>query len=219
MRNMLKDPCIVVGCPRNRTSLVMQILHICGANLGKVIGQTKANPYGAGQLENRAIVDQVQKPWLKKHGFDPKGQYPLPPPDFAEVDPQRRSQVERILQEQGFITERPFFKQLKATLDWVAWDYSFPEATWIIVRRNDESVINSCMSPKAPFMSAFNTVKDWQWWIDEHKTRLDQIKNYCHSVYEIDTDKIVDEDLSQVEPVIEELNLTWKPKDIRQNLA
>ena len=75
------------------------------------------------------------------------------------------------------------------------------------------------MSPKAPFMSAFNTAKDWQWWIDEHKTRLDQIKNYCHLVYELNTDRIVEGDSLQLKPVIEELNLTWRFKNTRQNLV
>lgn len=212
------DPVIVTGCARSRTSLVMQILQICGANLGQTIGKTRANPQG--QLENTAIINQVQKPWLKRHGFDTKGQNPLPPPDFNEVDPQRRSQVERILQEQGFTNERPFFKDAKACLDWRAWAYSFPKATWIIVRRSDEGIIQSCLNKaKAPFMSAFNKADGWQWWIDQHKVRFQDIKNYCHPVYEIDTDLIVDMDFSQLKPVIEELGLTWKPEDIRRNLV
>ena len=210
------DPCIITGCARSRTSLVMQILQISGAFLGSVIGVTGANPQG--QLELRQIIDQVQKPWLKQHGFDPKGQYPLPPEDFDSIDPHRRQQVEKIFAEQGF-TERPFFKDAKACLDWVAWNYAFPDAIWIIVRRNEEGIIKSCLSPKAPFMSAFNNEKGWRWWVHEHIKRFEQIKANCKYIYEIDTDKIVAEDFSEIKPLVEDLGLVWDEEKTRKNLA
>jgi hypothetical protein len=196
----------------------MQTLELCGAYLGQVIGSTKANPQG--QKENRYIIDHVQKPWLKKHGFDSKGQYPLPPEDFDAKDPTRRDFVERVFEEQNFpYGTRPIFKDAKACLDWVAWDYSFPNAIWVIVRRDDDGIIKSCMSPKAPFMSAFNDKKGWQWWINEHKKRLEQIKHNCKYVYEIDTDLLVTGYFDEIRQLVNDLDLEWNPIQVRKNLA
>lgn len=215
---MYKEPCIVTGCPRSRTSLVIQTLELCGAQIGQVIGATKANPQG--QKENTYIINNVQKPWLKEHGFDPKGQYPLPPEDFNAVDPARRGYVERIFEEQNIpYGTRPVFKDAKACLDWAAWNYSFPNAVWVIVRRSDEGIIKSCMSPKAPFMSAFKNEKDWQWWIDEHKKRFEQIKRHCKYVYEIDTDLLVKGYLDKIRQLVDDLDLNWNPIQVRKNLV
>jgi hypothetical protein len=56
--------------------MTMQMLQLSGLFLGKVIGKTRANPQGQGQLENHEIISNIIKPELKAHGYDPKGQRP-----------------------------------------------------------------------------------------------------------------------------------------------
>lgn len=212
----MNDPIIVTGCARSRTSLVMQTLKICGAWLGEVVEKTKANPNG--QLENVEIIREVQKPFLRKHGFDQKGQYPLPPENFSEVDSERKQKVESILKKQGLKDQTPVFKDAKACLDWVAWNYAFPDAVWVIVRRPDEGIIKSCLSSKAGFMDKFQDVEGWQWWVDQHKIRFEQIKQNCRNVFEIDTDRIVNKDFSEIKPLIKQLGLKWKEDKILSNI-
>ncbi len=213
----MQDPIIITGCARSRTSLIMQIFKICGAYLGEVIYKTPANR--RGQLENRQIIDKIQKPFLKKHGYDPKGQKPLPPSNFSEIDPDRKANLEQILAKQRFPNDkRLVFKDAKACLDWVAWNYSFPKAIWVIVRRSDNGIIDSCLSPKASFMCVYKTRQDWQSWIDKHKKRFEQIKTNCNA-YEIDTDRIVKKDFIKIKHLITNLGYKWKEQAVVNNLS
>ncbi len=213
---MFKNPIIITGCPRSRTSLVMQILEISGLFLGNVIGATRANPQG--QKENREVIDKIVKPELKKHGYDPKGQHPIPPIDFYCNDPERKQKVFSILEKQGLKNDQKWAMKLcKATLNWQGWDAAFPEATWIIVRRNDKDIIKSCMSPKAAFMDKYNTPDGWQWWVNEHYKRFELIQKHCNT-YEIDTDKLINKDFTQLRVIIDALDLKWKPDKIEAQI-
>lgn len=211
---MYKDPLIITGVPRSRTSLTMQLLQISGLFLGKVSGVTKANPIPPGQMENTEVINKVVKPELKAHGYDPKGQYPVPPIDFCDLNPQKRQQVLSIMKSQGLKEEANWgVKLCKSVWNFAGWSYAFPNATWIIVRRRDEDIIKSCMSPKASFMNAYNTPDGWQWWINEHYKRFELIKQNC-TAYELDTDAVVNKDFTQLKAIIEAVGLKWKPDRI-----
>src|SRR6056297_784247 len=207
---MYKDPLIVCGVPRSRTSLTMQLLQISGLFLGKVSGVTKANPIPPGQMENTEIINKVVKPELRAHGYDPKGQYPVPPIDFCDLNPQKRQQVLSIMKSQGLKENMDWgVKLCKSVWNWQSWHHAFPDATWIIVRRRDEDIIKSCMSPKAAFMDKYNTPDGWQWWINEHYERFELIKRDCIA-YELDTDAVINKDFTQLKAIIEAIGLNWK---------
>lgn len=199
------DPIIVTGCARSRTSLVMQLLEIAGLHLGNVIGATKANPQG--QKENRAIIDQIQKPILKSHGYDPKGQFPIPHLQFDYQDPTLRHKVLNIMKpKEG---QRWGFKDAKACLTWRTWNYSFPDASWIIVRRWKKDIVKSCL--RTSFMDRFQNEEGWAWWVEEHKERFDLIRRNCKHVYEIDTDNLKNAHLHELECIVNEHGLKWLP--------
>ena len=215
---MYKDPLIITGVPRSRTSLIMQLLQISGLFLGKVSGVTKANPIPPGQLENVEIINKVVKPELRAHGYDPKGQYPVPPIDFCDLNPQKRQQVLSIMKSQGLKENMDWgVKLCKSVWNWQSWHHAFPDATWIIVRRRDEDIIKSCMSPKAAFMDKYNTPNGWQWWINEHYERFELIKRDCIA-YELDTDAVVNKDFTQLKAIIEAIGLKWKPDKIEAQI-
>ncbi len=205
----MHNPIIITGAARSRTSFTMQILQLSGMFLGRVIGATKANKWG--QLENTDIIDKVQKPLLRKYGYDHLGQNPLPPPNFKCTYPNLKNKVMEIMKAQGLKDQIWGFKDAKACLTWRAWDEAFPDATWIIVRRNDKDIIKSCL--RTSFMRAYDTEAGWQHWVNEHKIRFDEIKQNCRW-YELNTDQVIKKDLTQLEPIIKGLDLDWKPDKI-----
>ena len=57
--------------------MVAGIINMCGAFGGRMSGPTQNNQ--KGMFENQRIRNEIVKPYLRKSGYDPMGQYPLPP--------------------------------------------------------------------------------------------------------------------------------------------
>ena len=68
-------------------------------------------------------------------------------------------------------------KQAKITLLWKYWHSAYPDAKWVIVRRDKESLLDSLH--RTPFMKAFTRRSEWEPWVDHHLDRIDEIKRNC----------------------------------------
>lgn len=167
---MWDKPIIVTGCARSGTSMVAGVLHLCGAWIGQCTGSTRWNQ--KGQFENEFIRDVMTKPYLKAIGADPMGQNPLPKTIYKSMLPQSWApRVKSAIRSQGYKGDLVWmFKGAKACLIWEVWNNAFPEAQWVIVRREDEKIIDSCM--KTSFMRKRSTREEWQEWIDFHKEKF-----------------------------------------------
>jgi len=205
-------PVIVTGCARSGTSLIAGIFHACGAWMGKVTGPTRWNK--KGQFENEAIRDCLTKPYLKSLGCDPMGQDPLPGAYAVLVEPNWRSRVIKTIKSEGYNGAGIWaFKGAKACLMWPVWYSAFPEARWVIVRRDDEKIIDSCM--KTSFMKKRNTRESWQEWIDHHKICFQQLYESDAYVYEVWSKDLV-EDPIRAKPLVEIVGLHWDYDAVRE---
>ena len=199
------DPIIITGLPRSRTSLVTQIMELSGVFLGQTLGVTKANPHG--QLENIDIINKVQKKHLREYGFDTKGQKPIPPLKWHAPDPNRKQKVFNIMKSHGLEDQIWGFKDAKACLDWRAWHEAFPNAYWIVTERNDADVIKSCL--RTSFMTKYKDIKGWQYWIDEHKKRFQDMFNNLERIKKVNTDNLICYNFDAIEEIIEDLSLNF----------
>ena len=210
----MKDPIIITGAPRSRTSLVTQIVEISGCFLGEVIQATRANPQG--QKENRGIIDKVQKIHLKNHGYDPMGQKPLPPLYFNKPDISRKHRVLEIMKTQGLKDQIWGFKDAKAVLDWRTWEQAFPNIKWIVVRRKDSDIVKSCL--KTSFMRKYNCKAGWQDWLDDYKLRMKDLQENGNNVQTVNTDDLISYKFDKMKEIIENLGLEWKEKKVRNQI-
>ena len=209
------DPIIVTGLPRSRTSMTMQMMELSGLFLGDAIFATAANPQG--QRENRYIIDQIQKPHFKKFKFCPKGQKPLPPLGWYEKDPKRRENVLEIMKGQGLKPGMIWgFKDSKASLDWRAWSVAFPHAFWVVTERKDEYVITSCL--RTSFMDKYKDRNGWQYWIDEHKLRFDDMFKHLKKIRKLNTDDVVAFDFNVLEEIVNAVGLKWDYDKIKNQV-
>lgn len=214
---MWNRPIIVTGCARSGTSLVAGILANCGAWTGRVTGPTRWNR--KGQFENEAIRDELTKPFLKSLGVDPLGQKPLPdsvPPD--RIPSSWRWRVENVLRTQNYPGDVPWmFKGAKACLIWEVWNQAFPEAQWVVVRRDDSRIIDSCM--KTSFMRKRTTREEWQEWVDHHKRKFEEMRNAMPGrVWSVDSKLAVSGNggLDTFKYLVSWLGLTWREKAVRE---
>ena len=181
-------PILITGCPRSGTSLVAAIIAKHGVFAGDTnFGKTKYNPIG--MYENIHIRNKVAKKYLISIGADDKGQDPLP--DRTNPLPIPEDFRENVLDHfriQGWDEECQWFlKEAKMALMWEVWHSAFPDAQWVLVRRNEEDIIKSCQH--TPFMSNRDKVKDWKQWVNYHKDRFKEMKEVL-DIREVWPDKL-----------------------------
>jgi hypothetical protein len=199
----LDRPVIITGIPRSRTSLVAGIFKICGLYMGDICGPTKYNV--KGQFEYPTLIKCIEKEYLIRLGYCPLGQkLPLPPNDIR-IDKDRKNKLLKLFN----IGENVIYgwKDCKSCLTFNSWNYAFPNAIWIIVTRNPDSIINSCLNTN--FMRTYNSYKDWKKWLDQYLIKLDYVKSNAKNWYEINTDELINHNFADIEYIIKKLNLNW----------
>lgn len=210
----MKDPILITGCARSGTSMTAGIINICGAFGGDMFGPNKHNQ--KGMFENKEVRQNVNKPYLKKIGCDPLGQYPLPnnrqvfevsDTDIVEL----RTRVQLIYHHQGYINGEWFYKGAKICLVWYLWHRAFPNAKWIIVRRSAQDIANSCL--RTSFMRAYKDKDGWIKWVRQHQRRFDEMKSAGLNVFEFWPSKAIDGDFDHIREMIYFLNLEYEKNE------
>lgn len=208
------QPVFVLGLPRSGTSMVAGILHLSGCWKGTTFDGSPDNPEGF--FEHVMLREAVNKPLLKSLGSDPLGVRRLPQlQDIPEVPPLHDA-VRDILVSDGYDESKVWmFKDAKLTLTWPAWLHSFPVARWIIVLRDREEIINSCL--KTGFMAQHsNDSSFWANWADEYCCRLKQLKQATSLIYEVNASDLVNGRLSGFERIVSSLDLKWDAESIKE---
>lgn len=207
----MDNPIFITGAARSGTSMTAGIIELCGAFGGKTSGPTKYNK--KGMFENAEVRNKIVKPYLKEvlH-VDPMGQKPLP--DVKKLSPmlQLRIRMETLMAWQGYDQGPWYYKGAKLCLIWPEWHRAFPEAKWLIVRREDRDVVRSCML--TGFMRAYKDEAGWQEWLDTHKTRFEEMKKAGLDVQEVWPTKFVEGNFEEIEQVVKNLGLEWKSKKV-----
>lgn len=150
----------LVGAPRSYTTLTAKIFQACGADFGAV----------NGLMENPSIRDGLIKPYLASIGCDPLAQAVLP-------------DVRGLLPIDGFAEriDAPFLKDVKLPLIWPVFAEAFPAAKWVVIRRDRERIIQSCI--RTSFMRHHGADRAaWSKWLAVHERRLEEIAAQTDSV-------------------------------------
>lgn len=201
-------PILITGLPRSGTSMVAGIINCCGIFGGKLLRGNKDNQ--RGYFENTEIRNKIDKALLKQMNCDPRGQNILPevsPLIYPILRQNIKNDVLSILKKDGWRKDvRWFFKDAKLSLLWPVWNYAFPDAQWVIVRRPDEQIIESCLN--TGFMSGRKTRKSWTQYIEYHKKRFKEIKTNCNA-RELWSNKIVDSSFCELNEILDWLDLVW----------
>lgn len=204
--------------------MVAGVINKSGAFAGLTSGPTINNQ--KGMFENAKIRNTIIKPYLRSIGMDPRGQFPLPDIHSLPYLANLKQRVEEIIKEEGYKGGPWMYKGAKITLTWPIWYKAFPKAKWVVVRRRNEEIIDSCR--KTGFMNSYsrprvlktigvNTeVEGWQWWIDQHIKRFIEMMEAGIRYYTVWPEKMVDGDYSEMKNVVEGLDLEWNEKQVRE---
>ena len=207
---------LVTGCARSGTSLVAGSLTLCGASGGKMAGATKHNR--KGMFENLDIRNNIVKPILRQMGYDPMGQNPLPDPEQFKslqdhVYADFAGRVVQTLKKQG-CGPNPMYKGAKMCLMWPLWHRAFPGARWVIVRRNPDDIVNSCL--RTSFMRGHRTRAGWLGWVADHEKRFEEMFDAKLDVLEVWPQRAINGDLTELQMVANSLELVWDFNKVRE---
>lgn len=197
MLSSLQPPVLITGCPRSGTSMTAGILRCCGAYAGKV----------NEAFENEEINQTVFDPYLRFIGCDPKMLWPLPVYQNMKPLAGLIRRIETNIKFQGYRHGAWLLKSSRIAVLWPLWMQNFPNAKWVIVRRKDDHIINSCM--KTGYMREHKTAAGWQMWVDAYKKRFDDIHLARAYVREVWPSRFINGDLSEVQDVVRWLGLKW----------
>lgn len=209
-------PVLITGIPRSGTSMIASCLQAAGLWMGPTIGATADNPRGF--YENREIREKILKPNLKAVGADPLGVHRLPDLTRLAPDPKLRERVLGVFAQQGHDGRRRWgYKEPKLALVWPLWLEAFPDATWVIVERDIEAVVNSCLS--TGFMSRHShSAEFWRSFASRYQERLDILADTAPNVVRVSSDEVIAGNSNGLRALAERLGLIWSKSCDRQIL-
>lgn len=208
-KDFLNSPILITGASRSGTSMIGGIINLCGAFGGEM----------NNMFENMEILNTVVRPYLSSIQADPYGQYPLPDVNSLEIPISLANKALSIVQRQGYTSGAWMYKGTQMNLVYPIWDYAFPNAKWIVVRRRDDDIVESCM--RTAYMNAFDKeenikavgAKDkkdaWYWWVRQHNRRFVEMIEKGLNVKQIHPERMVYGDYTQVYEMLDWLGLKW----------
>jgi hypothetical protein len=215
---MIKEsPILVTGIPRSGSSMIAAALNLYGA-FGGVMTQGEQS-LKRGMYENVEIRDQVVKKYLVDAGVDIMGQFPLLDTDEMLIPRDWKNQVESLLLAEGYTEGKWMYKDARSILIWPIWNYAYPDAKWVIVRRRTGDILDSCM--KTGFMTAFkkeenrkmigvaNEKSGWLWWVHQYEKRIVELISEGVNCKVIWPERMVNGDYKQLMELCDWLDLKW----------
>jgi len=182
---------IITGLPRSGTTLTAKVFQACGAKF-------KTNSL---LLEHRRIRT-ICNGHLESMGFDPLGQGPLPT-EHGELN------VE--------IPDLEIVKQCKIVLMWSHFHRQFPGAKWVIVRRDRQKIIDSCL--RTNFMARYNNRHGWDTMCLGYLKHLADLKQTVDYVEVWPEEFKASAEYLGMQRAVEFLGYNWNEKKAREQIC
>lgn len=201
----MDSPILITGIQRSGSSIVAKAL----SSFGIFTGETSS------MHENIQIRHRVNDLYRIMNA-PINAQFPLPKLNSQIITKDWAKEIEKELIRQGYSKGMWLFKSSTICQIWPIWNYAFPNAKWIVVRRKSEDIVNSCM--KTAYMNAFCGEEAWYWWIGEHERLFENMKDAKLNIREIWPEKMLNEDYSEFESILNWLEIPFKKEKICESL-
>ena len=208
----MTDPIFITGCPRSGITLTAAIINGCGA-FGGVYSPRSSSKRDNPSFENMEIRDRVSTPYAQMNGIRPASERIFSCAGRPLLSfPGLREHVEYYIRRDGYVDGPWFYKDHQLCLMWRAWHAAFPDATWIVVRRTNIDIVNSCM--KTGFMDMFVESSDWHRWVDLHLGAIEDMKRQADmNVQEVWPSRFIAGDFDEIAQVVTNAGLQWGCKE------
>lgn len=204
---MKKQVIFITGAERSGSTLIARVFDICGVFRGATTSMLE-------NIEMRNLCDEYLLEVNNKFGtFIPDTQSLTIPVDWQQ-------RVDNILYGcECYKGGTWMFKYSKIAQMWPVWNYAYPDAKWIIVRRKTGDVVHSCV--KTGYMKLFKDFsirndlqfdteeEGWLWWIHKYEERFRAMIEAGLNCRVVWPERMVTGDYHQIYETIEWLGLKW----------
>lgn len=219
----MRDPVIITGTPRSGIWLTAGAFEVAGGFSGLL---DKSGTNVTGELENIGIRDRLERPLLQGLGYEPRGLGLIPATDEIEKLSDRMKTLWRQLVDDVFIKQNcpdnavRFISSQVACLLWPLWHAAFPEAKWIVVRRDERDIIASCHDTgyvqfyREPGDKSrrVRSDKELTELINGYKLRFQQMNQASLDLIEYWPQQLYDGNLAGLRNLLECHGLSWRPE-------
>lgn len=189
-------PIILTGTERSGIPLVTKVLKDAGVYVS-TLENWQARSFNKTPHTN--LVSRV----LDRLDYDVKGRFPITTNFRAGHKLVRSFQftVEKTLSVEAKLNDSLWlYADHRSLLIWDLWSKAYPDAVWLVVRRDDSAIINSCM--KTEWMDMFNrsVIRDaigvntaregWEWWLRQYNTLISDLMASAAFVFEVWPDRL-----------------------------
>jgi hypothetical protein len=191
------DPILVAAPPRCGTSMIAGLLVQHGVQVGHHRGPHKDNPKGGFENEH---IKQFIKDELAKNGYELNPIRHINQNEtiyWFEDNPVFKDVIEQAIKD----PDSPWlFKEFRILMTWLQWQRHFPNAVYVLNRRNlDDNLKSMLVHPAISKRGPWGDLRDWIRWA--HK-RQEEIAAECPHVW-VDVDKIWQGDMDEARKVVE----------------
>lgn len=192
----------------------------CGVYFGRTYGrpvQNYSNVAKRFSYNNLKVADQVITPYMQLLGADPRGQLTFP--DVSQLLPVENlaTKVESTFKFDGYKYGAWAIKDPRLLLTWPMWVEAFPEARWVIVRREVLAIVTSCLHTK--YMNAHSTAEGWQGWVEQYYKHIEPLRKAARISREVWPTKFIEGQFAEIKAVVEGFDgLKWNETAVRQYL-
>ena len=203
----MNQPIFVTGVERSGSSLIAKIFELCGVHIGATSKMYE-------NLRINALMSKFLLPLQNGNLY----------PDIHDLSiPMNWSKkVQEILQAEGYVDGPWLVKSSKISQMWPVWNYAYPNARWIIVRRRTGDVIESCVKTgymqlfkdetKQKAVGAKNEAEGWKWWIHQYERRFVTMIEAGVNARVVWPERMVYGDYQQIYETLDWLGLEWNDK-------
>lgn len=205
----MSQPILITGVERSGSTFIARILDLCGVFKGATTSMYE-------NIELKHLCDTYLAEETKNGLFMPDTKKLRIPVDWKE-------KVQTVLEGcECYKGGNWMFKYSPLTQMWSVWNYAYPDAKWIIVRRRTGDIIQSCV--KTSYMYLFKDAKNleaingtceddgWKWWVHEYEKRFVEMIEAGLNCKIIWPERMVVGNYQQVYETVEWLGLKWNDK-------
>lgn len=193
------NPILITGVERSGATLIARILDICGVESGNI-----------DKMYENKEVKSLCKEYLRNTDKI------MPDTDSLNIPVNWAKRLPIETDKQWMV------KSSMLSRMWPVWNYAYPDARWIIVRRRTGDIIQSCV--KTGFMDLFkdrgnldligvDTEKEgWLWWVHEYEKRFVEMIQAGLNCTIVWPDRMAMGNYQQINETLNWLGLEWDSK-------
>lgn len=194
----MNSPILITGAPRSGKTFIAEILQECGVFVGT----------SDKLLENRIISEKLIDPFFKFNGIETNQVTNLPDSTQLFMPANWKDWIHNRLTQDGLKDgQKWLYKSCNVALTWTIWNYHYPEAKYIIIRRSEKEIINSCV--KTAYITGYDTEEGWKQMIYQYNSIFTDMVMAGLNCQVVWPDRMVTGDYSQIYKLLEWLGVEW----------